>query len=85
MSRREINDETLSIAVGCVNLDVKMARVSDWTEDDINMTWETISAAVHTTNQMVAKRRGHIRQCPVCECWTVPKGPCHLCVRPAGS
>lgn len=85
MSRREINDETLSIAVGCVNFDVKMARESGWTEDDINTTWETVSAAVRTTNQIVAKRRGHTRQCPVCECWTVPKGPCHLCGRSAGS
>ena len=81
MNRRGINDETLSIAVSCVDLDVKMARENGWTEDDIITTWETISAAVRTTDQMVAKRRGHTRQCSICECWTVPKGPCHLCER----
>lgn len=81
MSRRGINEDTTSIGVGCATLDVTMARKHGWTQDDIQRTWETIAAAVRATNQQVARRVGHTRQCPDCECWTVPSGPCHLCER----
>lgn len=76
-----INDKTLTIGVGCVDLDVKMARSFGWTEDDIKRTWETISAAYLATSQQVARRSGHTRKCPDCECWTVPNDLCHLCDR----
>jgi hypothetical protein len=81
MSRRGIDEDTRAIGVGCVGLDVEMAREHGWTDDDINRTWDTISAAYGATSQQVAKRAGHTRRCPDCECWTVPEGPCHLCDR----
>lgn len=79
MSRRGINEETRTIGVGCVQLDVEMARHHGWTEADIKLTWETIQAAVLATNQQVAKLAGMTRKCEVCECWTYPTPPCHLC------
>lgn len=78
MSRRGINDETRSIGLGCIDLDVEMARAHGWTEADIKTTWETISAAVRSTSAQVARRAGHTRQCLVCECWTFADR-CHLC------
>ena len=74
-----INRDTNSIGMFCAELDVTMARAHGWTEDDIATTWVAISGAVRATNQRVAFRVGHTRQCPYCECWTVPDGPCHLC------
>ena len=78
---RGVRDNTTSISVGCVNLDVDMARRFGWTDDDINTTWDAISAAYRATYRAVAHRAGHTRRCPDCECWTVPEGPCHLCER----
>ena len=77
--RRKINDETAAIGMGCVGIDVVMARASGWTDDDIERTWDAISSAYGATYQQVARRAGHTRRCPDCECWTVPNGPCHLC------
>jgi hypothetical protein len=79
VSRRGVDEDTRAIGVGCIGLDVEMAREHGWTDDDINRTWDTISAAYGATYQQVAKRAGHTRRCPDCECWTVPNGPCHLC------
>jgi hypothetical protein len=75
---RDMQD-TRSIGIGCVTLDVAMARDHGWTEDDIKLTWEAISAVYRATYQMVARRAGHTRRCPDCECWTVPGEECHLC------
>jgi hypothetical protein len=74
-----IGPATDSVGMFCAELDVAMARCGGWTEDDIATTWQAISTAVRTTNQRAAFRIGHTRQCPDCECWTVPDGPCHLC------
>jgi hypothetical protein len=69
----------MSISVGCLELDVEMARAHGWAELDINLTWAKVSEIARETSRLVAARRGHTRQCPDCECWTVPDGPCHLC------
>lgn len=74
-----INEETCSIGIFCASLDLSMAREGGWTEDDIQGTWAAVQAAVRATNRRVALRLGHTRQCPDCECWTVPTGPCHHC------
>ncbi len=71
----------MSISVGCLELDVEMARAHDWTGEDIEACWAKVSEIARETGRIVAARRGHTRQCPDCECWTVPEGPCHLCVR----
>lgn len=81
MSRRGINDETRAVSIGPATLDVEMARDMDWSELDIARTWQVIEAAVLATNQQAAKRRGHTRKCPDCECWTAPTGQCHLCAQ----
>ena len=80
MRRRELIDEdTRAIAVGCIQLDVEMARAHGWTERDIAETWENVSLIVRSMNRSVAARVGHTRQCDTCECWTAPRGPCHRC------
>jgi hypothetical protein len=78
---RLIDEDTLCIADGCVQLYVRMALHHGWTLADVQACWEKISEIARSTGRAVATRAGHTRKCEDCECWTVPDGPCHLCVR----
>ena len=79
MIREQIDRETMAICIGCVQLDVDMARAFGWTENDIKQIWTQIHDACRAKSKEVALRAGYTRECPHCECWTVPEGPCHLC------
>lgn len=68
-----------SSGVGPISLDVEMARKHGWTTEQIDVAAYILAEISRANSKAVALRNGHTRQCPVCECWTVPHGNCHLC------
>ena len=68
-----------SMGVGPLAIDCDMALAHGWTVEQIDVAAHVLAELSRANNKVVALRRGHTRQCPVCECWTFPAGPCHLC------
>ncbi len=71
--------ETHSFSVGPVTLDVDMARENGWDYYQIARACDILSTVSRTEYRIASHREGLTRQCKACECWTVPKGDCHLC------
>lgn len=55
-----IDEDTLEIGQGPLNLDVAMARAHGWTEEQIARTWETLQALADLEGGAAQERCPHL-------------------------